>query len=910
MAKDILVENSIKPVLSKIAEDIQTKTTITEVGNYMEEHSTDIPTVDLTTVLNNYYTKAEVLALIEEVLNGGSGGGSSTISVSSVSLNSSTVSINMGSTVQLTATVLPVDATNKTIVWTTSNNSIATVSNGLVTPLSEGTAVITVSTVDGNYTDTCTVTVIASTQVLTGTSDHISTSKLDLNGLDKTMFDDSSNSLYDNRVLFFADDFEGDTLDSALYSVSSRREPNFKVTAWTPEKVTVHDSMVTFAGAKEDVVLNGTTYPYHCGEMVTNLHFQNCLFEAKIRHDKKSNWCDAYWTCGYNVDGFQNWAYCGEIDVFEEINGQKTSTLHFATATSNHSNAVTTRTIDASVLTSYRNSGNTEDWHIYGCEMRSGKITLYFDHQPFYEYDTTSINHYEGVNPFNYWQHFIFSVASWSNSAEGTAYMDMDWIRAWSLEDETASDLIPQSVQIQYLGTANRIEAQDKIKTGTIVQFVPTYVPSTVPVAADINTTGYETFETSDGILTENGGAIRFIGEGNASVTYTDVIGTTYTKQYTGYASTLPDGEIALEGFNALTAPCKYGKYNSLSTGQTLAQATWQAGNEKSLCFGVYSVLPSTTYSLSFSGRHYSETIRISQLDSNKQAIASANTSLSSATSFTTSENTRYVLVQFVLASSLVLNDYLRIHEVFKTSFAPVFTKESSNEIPCTAITTDSSISVTDNDSISYTLTPNNTTDTVSFLSSDTSVLTVDSTGNITVIATGNATITITCGSISETISVAATKTSAPPSPPVSYSLPSDFDTVKYINADILLSETFTNQVLVHDEVNDKYYFIISKLPYDVIEYNSTKSCVAIGNSSKQTEIMIMVSDSATLPDCVDYWAHYSDGRIKKTNAQVSSTQKHFFEVDVENNIDAITSVSDIEVLYANYNIAGFYTVA
>ena len=83
----------------------------------------------------------------------------SNVSVTGVSLNQSTASIEDGDTLQLTETVLPSNATNKNVTWSSSNTSVATVSNGLVTGISAGTAIITVTTTDGGYTATCTVTV-------------------------------------------------------------------------------------------------------------------------------------------------------------------------------------------------------------------------------------------------------------------------------------------------------------------------------------------------------------------------------------------------------------------------------------------------------------------------------------------------------------------------------------------------------------------------------------------------------------------------------------------------------------------------------------------------------------------------------------------------------------------------------
>ena len=80
--------------------------------------------------------------------------------VTGVSLNKNTLSLFVGGTEQLTATIEPDNATNKSVTWSSSNADVATVSNqGLVTAKTAGTATITVTTNDGTKTANCTVTV-------------------------------------------------------------------------------------------------------------------------------------------------------------------------------------------------------------------------------------------------------------------------------------------------------------------------------------------------------------------------------------------------------------------------------------------------------------------------------------------------------------------------------------------------------------------------------------------------------------------------------------------------------------------------------------------------------------------------------------------------------------------------------
>ena len=86
-------------------------------------------------------------------------GGSSTVSVTGITLNKPAVSLGIGESVTLTATVAPSDATNKAVTWTSSDEDVAEVTNGVVTAISEGTAVITATTADGGFEASCTVTV-------------------------------------------------------------------------------------------------------------------------------------------------------------------------------------------------------------------------------------------------------------------------------------------------------------------------------------------------------------------------------------------------------------------------------------------------------------------------------------------------------------------------------------------------------------------------------------------------------------------------------------------------------------------------------------------------------------------------------------------------------------------------------
>ncbi len=104
---------------------------------YKDTYHSDAPTATITVVVTD--KKVDVAA-------------------TGVKLNKTSLSLEKGKNTTLTATVTPSNATNKTVTWTSSNTKVATVTNGKVVGVAEGTATITVKTNNGK-TATCKVTV-------------------------------------------------------------------------------------------------------------------------------------------------------------------------------------------------------------------------------------------------------------------------------------------------------------------------------------------------------------------------------------------------------------------------------------------------------------------------------------------------------------------------------------------------------------------------------------------------------------------------------------------------------------------------------------------------------------------------------------------------------------------------------
>ena len=102
-------------------------------------------------------------------------------SVKSVSLNESTLEIDLGENSTLTATVMPYNAVDKSVTWESSDTDVATVANGVITAVGVGETTITVTTVDGGFTATCIVTVVDNSIHVTGVSFENDTESVEQN---------------------------------------------------------------------------------------------------------------------------------------------------------------------------------------------------------------------------------------------------------------------------------------------------------------------------------------------------------------------------------------------------------------------------------------------------------------------------------------------------------------------------------------------------------------------------------------------------------------------------------------------------------------------------------------------------------------------------------------------------------
>ena len=127
---------------------------LNDIATTLESKTADISNMSL----RDYVLALEQRIATLENNQGASGGGGTTVSVTRISLSQSTLSITVGRTVTLSYTISPSNATNKNVTWSASNSNV-TLSNGVITANAVGSSVVTVTTADGGYTASCSITV-------------------------------------------------------------------------------------------------------------------------------------------------------------------------------------------------------------------------------------------------------------------------------------------------------------------------------------------------------------------------------------------------------------------------------------------------------------------------------------------------------------------------------------------------------------------------------------------------------------------------------------------------------------------------------------------------------------------------------------------------------------------------------
>lgn len=216
------------------------------------------------------------------------------IKAQSVSLNQTELSLAQGDSVTLTAEVLPAGA-KPIVVWTSSNEKVATVVNGKIKTFARGTATIKV-TADSVFSATCAITV----------------TREDL-----------------PFQLVWSEEFDGTTLDLTKWSYETggngfgNQEKQYYTNR--PDNIRLENGSLVIEAKKE--VYQTNNYTSARINSRNKVSFTYGKIEARISLPPgKGTWA-AFWMMGTSIT-YSRWPLCGEIDIMEHIGSQPTMISH------------------------------------------------------------------------------------------------------------------------------------------------------------------------------------------------------------------------------------------------------------------------------------------------------------------------------------------------------------------------------------------------------------------------------------------------------------------------------------------------------------------------------------------------------------------------------------------------------
>jgi len=204
-----------------------------------------------------------------------------TVQVREVSINPTLVNIFVNGAQQISATVSPSNAANKTVSWSSSASSVATVNSlGLVTGVAAGSATITTTTQDGSKTATCAITVNSFTLV-TGISINPASAGFSVNATQQLTATVSPSNATNKAVSWSSSDASVATVNS-LGLVTGVAAGSATITATTQEGAKTATSFLTVSSG------NGTIFGLNTPGSIAESG-DNGLKNALLKTNNKTN---------------------------------------------------------------------------------------------------------------------------------------------------------------------------------------------------------------------------------------------------------------------------------------------------------------------------------------------------------------------------------------------------------------------------------------------------------------------------------------------------------------------------------------------------------------------------------------------------------------------------------------------
>ncbi len=224
------------------------------------------------------------------------------IAVSSVELNKTTLELVEEESETLVATVKPDDATDKTVTWSTSNASIATVENGKVTAIKEGEATITAAA--GNRSATCKVVVAKKV---------IAVSSVELNKTTLELVEEESETLV---ATVKPDDATDKTVTWSTSNASIATVENGKVTA-----IMTGTAFITASAGEKSVECKVSVYKKDCAPLPGVFSVSSTKKVKFSRGNLQATYDGSAWSWAFATNQYD---YIGKAVANTRINGNGT----------------------------------------------------------------------------------------------------------------------------------------------------------------------------------------------------------------------------------------------------------------------------------------------------------------------------------------------------------------------------------------------------------------------------------------------------------------------------------------------------------------------------------------------------------------------------------------------------------
>ncbi len=363
--------------------------------------------------------------------------------VQSIRLAQTSVTKEVGSSYQIVATILPSDATNKKLAYSSSNTALATVdANGKVLLKKAGTVIITATATDGsNKSASCTFTIV--------------------NKAEPPKPDDG-------YKLVWNDEFNGDKLNRAdwNYELHQPGWVNNELQEYidSEENIFVKDGSLVIKAIKKDDE-NGTTYTSGRVNTQGKHDFKYGRFEARVKVPSGQGFLPAFWMMPTDENVYGQWPKCGEIDIMEVLGSQTNKaygTLHFGEPHTHKQGSY-----------ELANGDFASEYHVFSCEWEPDEIRYYIDGKLYYtvnDWFTKKPGFGEVTYPAPFDQPFymILNLAvggNWPGNPDSTtqfgenAELTVDYVRVYQKDsyDENVQKPITQVVLRDPDATGNYI---------------------------------------------------------------------------------------------------------------------------------------------------------------------------------------------------------------------------------------------------------------------------------------------------------------------------------------------------------------------------------------------------------------------------------------------------------------------